>query len=48
MPLFSLVLKLSIVSLPRISEISLSVVFSLPPKNNMVSQLPTMVSALSL
>jgi hypothetical protein len=34
--------------LPKISDISLSVVFSLPPKKRVVSQLPTMVSALSL
>ena len=47
-PLVSEVLKLSIVSLPKISDISLSVVFSLPPKKSVVSQLPTMVSALSL
>ena len=35
----------TIVSLPKISDISLSVVFSLPPKKSVVSQLPTMVSA---
>ena len=38
------VLKLSMVSLPKISDISLRVVFSLPPKKSVVSQLPTMVS----
>ena len=47
-PLVSEVLKLSIVSVPKISDISLRVVFSLPPKKRVVSQLPTMVSALSL
>ena len=44
MPRFSEVLKLSMVSLPNISEISFRVVFSLPPKNSMVSQLPTIVT----
>ena len=38
----------TIVSLPSISEISLSVDFSLPPRNKVASQLPTMVSAASL
>ena len=37
----SYVLKLSIVSFPKISDISLRVVFSLPPKKSVVSQLPT-------
>src|SRR5699024_2015092 len=47
-PRVSEVLKLSIVSFPKSSDISFSVVFSLPPRKSVVSQLPTMVSALSL
>ena len=41
-------LKRSIVSLPSDSDNSFRVVFSFPPKNNVLSQLPTIVSALSL
>ena len=36
------------VSLPRVSDISFRVVFSLPPRNRRVSQLPSTVSELSL
>ena len=38
----------SMVSFPRSSLISFKVVFSFPPRNSVVSQLPRMVSALSL
>ena len=38
----------SMVSLPNVSEISFRVVLSLPPRNNIVSQFPVMVSAASL
>ena len=46
--MLSLISKSSIVSFPSISDISLSVDFSFPPRNRVVSQLPTIVSALSL
>lgn len=42
------VLKVSMVSLPSVSESSFSVVRSLPPRNNVLSILPIMVSAWSL
>jgi len=48
LPLLSPVLKVSIVSLPRDWFRSFSVVGSLPPRKIWASQLPMMVSALSL
>ena len=47
-PRFSFHVTVSSVCLPTVSDISLTVSVDFPPRNSVVSQLPSMMSALSL